>query len=156
MWWVPLAASAASALLSNGGGSGGSGGGGGDMFGGLGSLGSVLPGLGGGSRSSSSQTTNVSLAVNPVIANQIGGGSGIQADTNGSATGYPTSNANSSGGSGGYPTMADYGATRSTYGVAPYGDPTLVQSSAVAGSDGSMWLLLAGLGVAAYLVMNSK
>ncbi len=123
---------------------------------------SILPALpslagmfgksGGSTRTSVSQSTNVSLAVNPVIANQYGDG-GFTASPSGNATGYPTSNANASGndglpsgygglGSGSYPTGYGSGYSNS---VTP---PIATQS------DGAGMVLLAGGAALLLLLFN--
>jgi hypothetical protein len=123
------------------------------------SLASLLPSLigglkgGGGSRTSVSTSQNISLALNPVIANQIGGAGGLTASPNGDASGTPYATANSSGNDNmPLPSSSQYGGlSPSYYGTAPYGDlagirPAAVQQQATQ-DDGMMLLLLAGAAV---------
>ncbi len=105
-------------------------------------------GGGGSTRTSVSQSTNVSLAVNPVIANQYGDG-GLTANPSGNATGYPNSNANSSGNDG---TPTGYGGYGSSYPTGYGGSvtPPITQ----AGGDGAGMMLLAGAAAVLLFMFN--
>lgn len=119
----------------------------------------IFGGGGGSNRTSVSTSQNISLALNPIIANQIGGGGGLTPTTSGNASGTPYSTANSSGNDNmPLPSTGQYGGlSPSYYGTAPYGDLAAVRQPVVqqqaAQDDGMMLLLLAGAAVV-FLVMK--
>lgn len=112
-------------------------------------------GKGGGStRTNVSQSTNVSLAVNPIIANTYGGGT--TANTAGNASGNPYAGGGASGNDGEYIPQTTYGQTR--YPTAPYGDQVLYGTPTVTGqqSGGDMMplLLIGGAGLLLLTMMD--